>query len=270
MRKGKFAGLFFAISCTLLLINIVLILIFSFVEVDVRFYNALNVPSLVTAFLSFIASSFFSFSVYLQTKNQNKINDSLPKKDDQYIISNYSLFNIENEFSLFSLNGYDKESLIRDRKYLKSYDSISEDCITRVVFLPTDSMNMPTYKVMVRAIEFVSGEGKTVLSCLTEQAVDGEYSANILRRNYNCICVDILEAMPKIKTILDESKKIKLYLDIISVFNVKMSVVFFIYRDKEKNTDENPDKKELPDLATYLIHHTNFSIEEKSILQSIE
>ena len=83
----------------LLFANLIIIFVFSNVKMEQTFYNALNVSSLAIAFVSFIASSFFSFSVYMQTKNQNKINESLPKKDDQYIIANYSLFNIENEIS---------------------------------------------------------------------------------------------------------------------------------------------------------------------------
>ena len=92
MKKNKFAFLFLLTSFLLLIVNIAIIVIFSIIKMENTFYSALNVASLSISFISFIVSSFFSFSVYAQTKNQNKINESLPKKDDQYIIANYSLF----------------------------------------------------------------------------------------------------------------------------------------------------------------------------------
>ena len=255
------------ISIALLLVNIIAIIIFSLIDLNQNFYNSLNISSLIIAFVSVVASSFFSFSVYLQTKNQNKINDCLPKKDDQYIIANYSLFNIENEISFFSINSYEKDILVQKKAYLSDISNAGEE-ITRLVLLPTDSMNKPTYKVMVRSIEFISQKDEVLFSATAEGALDGEYSSNVLLRGYNCICVDVLTSMEKMKDLFANSRKIKLCLDIISVFNVKMAVAFYIYLAEEKNTDNNPDKGELPDLSTYRIHHANYFIEEKAIIIS--
>lgn len=266
MRKYKFAIFFFLSSLLLLIINLVIIIVFSNIDVKYTFYNALNVSSLAIAFVSFIASSFFSFSVYLQTKNQNEINASLPKKDDQYIIANYSLFDIENEISFFSLRDGEKNSCLSSGAYLEPVSKDGKNSITRLVFLPTNSVNMPTYKVLVRTVDFVSSSEETVYSAKNDKSVDGAYSANILNRGYNCFCVDILSDIKSLEKAFAKSHYIKLNLDIISVFNVKMTASFFVYLNAPKSTDDNPDKKLIPDLTTYTIHHSNYRIEDKSIV----
>ena len=266
MKKHKFAFIFLIFSMVLLLLNIAIIVVFSIIKIEDRFFNSLNVASLSISFLSFIASSFFSFSVYLQTEKQNKINESLPKKDDQYIIANYSLFNVEREISFFSLVSDEKESIIETGRYLRSPNFTDEQNITRLVFLPTDSMNQPTYKVLVKSLSFFNSKNQSLFQAKVDENVDGEYSANILQRGYNCICVDIASEYESIKDLFAKSRRIELRVDIISVFNVKMSVAFSIYLDSEKNVDNNPDKKNIVDLNTYLIHHSNYFIEDKSIV----
>ena len=268
MKKNRFSVLFCLFSVLLLFANLVIIGIFSNIEVKTTFYNALNVSSLTIAFVSFIASCFFSISVYLQAKNQNKINESLPKKDDQYIIANYSLFNIEKEISFFSVTGDEKNNLIQDNRFLKSEKENAKTDLTRLVFLPTDSVNMPTYKVLVKAIDFISSKNEKLFSAKAERSVDGAYSANILNRGYNCFCVDISENMETMRRLFKKCNHLKLNMDIVSVFNVKMTVSFYVYPDSIKNTDDNPDKKILPDLTTYSIHHANYQIEDKSILSN--
>ncbi len=266
MKKHKFAFIFLIFSLVLLLLNVAIIIVFSIINIEDRFFNSLNVASLSISFLSFIASSFFSFSVYLQTEKQNKINESLPKKDDQYIIANYSLFNIEQEISFFSLSGDEKDTIIESGRYLSVRGDSDEKSITRLVFLPTDSMNQPTYKVLIKSLSFYNSKNESLLNANIAGCVDGEYSANILQRGYNCICVDVARKYKHIKNVFEKSKKIELRVDIISVFNVKMSVAFSIYLDSEKNVDNNPDKKSITDLNTYLIHHSNYFIEGKSIV----
>jgi hypothetical protein len=232
--------------------------------VEDSFYNSLNVASLSIAFLSFIASSFFSLSVYLQTRAQGEINKSLPKKDDQYIIANYSLFNIEGEFSLFSLKGDEKE-LVRSREaYLAGEGDNGE--ITRLVFLPTDSMNAPTYKVIIRSISFRSSKNDEIYYA-SGDGVDAEYSANILKRGYNCISVDLSLPIERASELLKNTCHVELTLDIISVFNVCMSMRYNVYLGGTKSVEGNPDRNEIPDLETYIIHHSNYLIEEKSILR---
>ena len=79
MKKNRFSIFFCLFAALLLLANLIIIGVFSNIEVKSTFYNALNVSSLTIAFVSFIASCFFSISVYLQAKNQNKI--KVPKKN---------------------------------------------------------------------------------------------------------------------------------------------------------------------------------------------
>lgn len=266
MKNSRFGFFFFISSILLLIANLILIIVFSNLDVKSEFYNALNVSSLVIAFVSFIASSFFSFSVYLQTKNQNKINDSLPKKDDQYIIANYSLFNIETEVSCFSINGDEKVHCLKTKNYLQVSTDSKASSLNRLVFLPTDSVNMPTYKVLVKSVEFVSAADETLCIATSEKSVDGFYSANVLNRGYNCFSVDILGDEKSFDTLLANSKYIKISLDIISVFNVKITATFYVHLHGEKDTSNNPDKKLIPDLKTYTIHHSNYQIEDKTIV----
>lgn len=264
MKKHGVAIWFVIITAILLAANIVLILIFTFIKLEDSFYSSLNVASLSIAFLSFIASSFFSLSVYLQTEAQGKINESLPKKDDQYIIANYSLFNIEGEFSLFSLRG-DEKNLVQLREAYLMGDSDADE-VTRLVFLPTDSMNAPTYKVIIKSISLHSSKNEEIYYA-SGDGVDGEYSANILKRGYNCISVDLALPMTRASEMLKNVHHLELTLDIISVFNVCMSMRYNIYIGGAKDVEGNPDRKTIPDLETYIIHHSNYLIEEKSILR---
>ena len=125
---------------------------------------------------------------------------------------------------------------------------------------------MPTYKVLVRSVDFFSPEAKLLFSASAESPLDGEYSANILNRGYNCFCADILSDCETLQSVFSQCRCLKLKLDVISVFNVKMSVVFSIYLDGQKNVEDNPDKEKISDLTTYTIHHSNYVIEEKAIL----
>ena len=172
MNKNKFKLLFLIITFVLFMTNIAIIIIFNSVKMEDNFYKSLNVASLSIAFLSFIASSFFSLSVYQQSKTQNKINENLPKKDDQYIINNYALFNIEQEVSIFSLNNDEKDNVINDGNYL--YDSNNENIteLTRFVFLPTNTINKPIYKVNVKSINFIDSKRSSIFNALTNKVID--------------------------------------------------------------------------------------------------
>lgn len=267
MKNKNSLPLFLLITTLALGVVLAVLLIFSIVKIDSGFYDSLSVASLCISFFSFSASMFFSLAVYLQSKNQNKINDSLPKKDDQYIIANYSLFNIERELSFFKIHGNEKDYLLKNGNIFtdKATDEIED--VTRIVFLPTDSMNIPTYKVYAKSISFVGSDESKLYSVNPNKNVDGDYSANILQRGYNCITVDLAENNTDVADVISRTHHIELQLDIVSVFNVKMSVKFFIYLDSEKDCTDNPDKKLIPTLQTYTIHHSNYVIEEKSIVK---
>lgn len=265
MKKNKFAFLFLVTTFILFTSNIALIIIFSAINMEESFYNSLNVASLSIAFLSFIASSFFSLSVYLQSKTQNKINENLPKKDDQYIINNYALFNIEKEVSIFSLKDDEKNNVLSDRNYLFIKDDKEISDLTRFVFLPTDSINKPIYKVNVKSMEFISSKRESLFKLVANTDIDCQYSSNILQRGYNCICIDVAKEINYMMDILTNCSFIELELDIISVFNVNLSTKFIVSLDGEKDVRYNPDKKIIKDLLTYNIHHSNSTITSKTI-----
>ena len=265
MKKNRFTFLFFIITFILFISNIALIIVFSDINMEENFYNSLNVASLSIAFLSFIASSFFSLSVYLQSKNQNKINENLPKKDDQYIINNFALFNIEQEVSIFSLKDDEKNNVLFDKNYLFEKDNKEISNLTRFVFLPTDSINKPIYKVNVKSMEFFSSKRESLFKVISDTEVDCQYSSNILQRGYNCICIDVAKEINDIIDILTNCSFIEIELDIISVFNVNLNTKFIVYLAGEKDVSENPDKKIIKDLLTYNIHHSNSTIKSKTI-----
>lgn len=261
MKQNKFVSVFFIIAISLFVLDIATIIIFSVLDMESSFYNSLNVASLLIAFVSFVASSFFSLSVYQQSKNQNRINESLPKKDDQYIIANYSLFNLEREISFFTLTGEERAQVLASERTLGEGDEV-----VRLVFLPTDSMNKPTYKVLVHSISFLSPTHEELYSAVAGEPVDCDYSANVLSRGYNCICVDLLSSFKGVCDLFSRAEKIEIKLDIISVFNVKMTSTFSVHLDGEKDVSNNPDKNKISDLTTYTVHHSNYYIEDKSIL----
>ena len=263
MKRSRFALIFLIITIALLFVNVALIIIFNIINMEDKFYDSLNVASLSIAFLSFIASSFFSLSVYLQSKTQSKINDSLPKKDDQYIIANYALFNIEKEISIFEITGDEKENILNNKKYL--LNEFTKDNLTRLVFLPTNTINAPIYKVFAKKIKFYSSKKELLMTSKNTEGLDCEYSANILQRGYNCICVDILDELSSLLDVFKKTYYIELDLDVISVFNVNMSITYNIYLNGEKDVTDNPDKNILHDLRTFNIHHSNYVIENKCI-----
>ena len=172
----------------------------------------------------------------------------------------------QKEISFFAVTGDEKNLLLSEGKYLKNETGAGCD-ITRLVFLPSDSVNSPTYKVVVKSITFYSSLNKKLFFASSAYGIDCDYASDILQRGYNCICVDIAKHMGGISDLFSQASRIELRLDIISVFNVKMSTNFSIRLDQSKNVDANPDKQIIKDLKTHTIHHCNYVIEEKSILK---
>lgn len=71
------------------------------------------------------------------------------------------------------------------------------------------------------------------------------YSHNFLDRCYNCICVNILTD----KDMFDLFSKTYAFIpkaSIYSIQNVKLDVEFEIVMKNRKNTNNNPDVKEIP------------------------
>lgn len=266
MKNKKLTMLVFIWTSLLILaVNIVVVVVFSNRQMQDSFYNSLNIASLVIAFISLITSCFFSFSLYVQSLTQTKINDKLPKKEDSYITENYSLFNLEKEFSVFSVDD-EKDDLIANKKYLTNTQENEKNDLTRVVFLPTDSLNKSTYKVVAHSLEIYS---KFNLLKSFENKLnncDAQYAYNILQRGYNCICVDLGIPHKKLIGLLDEASCLRINLDIISIFNVCFNISFDIKIEGKKDVGLNVDLEKLPDLNTYVVHHTNYFIKSKTIV----
>ena len=81
-------------------------------------------------------------------------------------------------------------------------------------------------------------------------------------------CAGKSTAMSWVQKAFSQTNHIRLKLDVISVFNVKMTVMYNIYLDSPKDVSANPDREKISDLSTYIVHHTNYTIEEKSILSN--
>lgn len=270
-KYKKFTFMFWSFTLLILLVNIIMIIIFTKAKVVNNFYNALSVASLGISFASFAASCFFSLSVYLQSMAQTKISESLPKKDDQYIINNYSLFDLQKEFTTFSLQNNEKEEVLKNKNYLTNEKTYSINEISRFVFLPTNSVNAPTYKVLLNNIKLIDKANLPIFNANNMgRSIDGNYAPNILQRNYNCICVDIKIPLKDINNYLSYTKYLEISLDIISIFNVKFAMKYIISIDCKKDTSKNIDKNAIPDLESYIIHHTNSVILAKEICNNNE
>lgn len=241
MKKQNLLLIFMIIVMSLLFISALALVIFSFINIDNNFYNAINVAALLISFASFAASCFFSLAVYIQAKNQEKINEKLPKKDDQYILNNYSLIDFCKEITLLS-NGK----------------------TSRLVFLVTDTINQPVYKVRCKSISI--GENSDKKSINFDIPFDCNYAKNVLDRNYNCIYVDLPLSTKEAFESINGNKIINITLQIISTFNVAFELNFVLTLDSLKDTSHNEDKKKFDFLETWLLHHSVFNIIDKKIV----
>ena len=179
---------------------------------------------------------------------------------DSYITKNYSLFSIEKEISMFPLYNEEKQLVLDSGKYIDDNGS----GIYRVVFLPTDYINNPINSVHLIEISCKDNVGKTFMSFKPIIPLDCNYSTNVLQRCYNCISIDILtdKDMPYL---LEKAKTIVLNLEINSIFNVSMQVLFNIELNGKKDNKNNVDLKQIPEMVTFNIHHTGYRILARSI-----
>lgn len=258
---------FFIVIAVLLVINILLIILLTKNNVDSNFYDSINVAALVIAFSSFVASAFFSLVIYLQSKAQERINEKLPKKDDQYIIANYSLLNFYREISIFTDLDEDL-SLVKERNNYFKLDNPNNDNLTlnRVVFLVSDTINKPIYKVEAKSVEFLDDKDHEVAVYKSDKLIDGVYANNILNRKYNCVYFDFQTEDKKINDIMKSSKTVKLHLYVTSIFNVRFEMIYRVSIGEVKDVSNNEDKNKIKDLSTYLIHHSIYNVISKEIV----
>ena len=73
MKNSRFGFFFFIFSILLLIANLILIIVFSNLDVKSEFYSALNVSSLVIAFVSFIILFLIRALKFITTQDKNKL-----------------------------------------------------------------------------------------------------------------------------------------------------------------------------------------------------
>ena len=183
---------------------------------------------------------------------------------DSYITKNYSLFSIEKEISVFPLYNDEKQVALDNGQYIDDAGS----ALYRMVFLPTDYINNPINYVHLLAFSCKDESGKTFIGFKPESPLDCNYSTNVLQRCYNCICVDVLTDKD-IPYLLEKAKTIVLDLEIGSIFNVVMTVRFFVEMNGKKDNRNNVDIGKIPEMVTYNIHHTRYQVLNREIKEQM-
>ena len=64
---------------------------------------------------------------------------------------------------------------------------------------------------------------------------------------------------------LEKVKTVVLDLEINSIFNVSMLVRFNVEMNGKKDNRNNVDLQKIPEMVTYLIHHTRYQVLERAI-----
>ena len=257
-KKGIIS--FFIITIILLIVNIVLICVFATMDGVENIYNALSVSSLLIAFSGFASSLFFSMGIYRQSELQNKINDSLSKKDDVYITHNYSLIDIGREISIHN----------------KTIDELSPEVLKeenadkyyRFIMLVNDYVNKPLYRADVYTVRAIGKDNRIIFNAHNDVPVPTAYASNILDRGYNCVSFDIGLCDKNLGDELLKSEKIEIVMDITSIFNVTFKLKFIVTLDHEKEQTNNPDAKIYDGLRTFKKHSSVCTILSKKIVST--
>ena len=179
---------------------------------------------------------------------------------DSYITKNFSLFSIEKEISIFPLYNEEKKVALESGQYIDDGGAT----LYRLVFLPTDYINNPINSVFLLRLTCKDNSGKEFMRFTPQKPIDCNYSTNVLQRCYNCLCVDILTDKD-IPYLFEKVKTAVLELEINSIFNVCMAVRFNIEMNGKKNNENNVDIQKIPELVSFLIHHTRYQVLERTI-----
>ncbi|MFA6801554.1 MAG: hypothetical protein WCR19_05555 [Acholeplasmataceae bacterium] len=256
-KNPNFIKIFIIIICIVFVVDIGVIYYATKVSnIDQEVYDALDIAALVLSFSGFAISFFFSLAVYIQAKNQSEINQKLPQKDDQYITLNYALINFEKEITMLK----PKENL-NNQSTINKIDENQEKY--QLVFLISDYMNKPVYKVYCKSIRLINNVDE--IQYESTNRYDCHYAENILNRGYNCLTITFSENHEILKKYFNDDSQIQLVVEIESIFNVVFEVKFDIYLDQHKDISNNPDLKLYRDMETILIHHVIYQIKNKSI-----
>jgi hypothetical protein len=250
--KNNKLSKFWIFLIIILLICTGIILFFAIKTVTDDYNNYVSIPNLILTFIGCFSALFFSLATYLN------LNFSKEKKKEKDIIENYSLINFCSEVTVL------EKTTIENKDY------------TRVCFLVTESVKCPVYKVFFNKIKVKDKEPLNI------EIQDGKYCEDILDRKYNCLEVLIPLSIEKTKELFKPKLIIEIELDIVSIFKVQSTVNYQLMISKEKTEDnkeknkktkgknksentDNPDKKEYPNLSTFLLHSSIYTLENQSI-----
>lgn len=253
---------FLIITIVLLVINIVLICVFAMLDGVQNIYDALSVSSLLIAFSGFASSLFFSMGIYRQSELQNKINDSLSKKDDVYITQNYSLIDIGREISI--------HNKAVDELLPEVLKEENADKFYRFIMLVGEYINKPLYRADVYTVRAIGKDNSVIFNAHSADPVPTAYASNILDRGYNCVSFDLGLCGKNLGDELLNSEKLEIIMDITSIFNVTFKLKFIVTLDHEKEQTNNPDAKIYDGLRTFKKHSSVCTILSKRILLAEE
>lgn len=169
--------------------------------------------------------------------------------------TNYALFNFEKEVTIFPIYDKEKELVIKEEQYFDDHGKR----IYRLVFLPSNNMASPVNRVKVLDIDLVDSLNNIHYYFSKEEGIDGSYAFNVLNRGYNCINVDF-KTDKDVPYLLSKCDRIKLKTVITSIFNVDLQVNFEIFLKGEKDVTHNPDLEEIPELKTFIVHRSIFTV----------
>jgi hypothetical protein len=246
-------------SIAIFLISLSFLLYFAITAVQGDFGSYTSVSNLFISFVACISTAFFSLATFRNGSilERNSITNEL----NRYIIENYSLINFCTEITIVkeNENGYNKE-IFGEILENKSNENLVS---TNICFLVTDYINKPIYKVLFKEIEFVSAGRKF----FSEKGIDGKYQEHTLSRDYNCMGLNLPLNIEETKQLFQEDTKIKITLNIISIFNVQFTVYYEIGLSDKKDVSNNPDTKKFKDLETYRIHHSIYRVEKQEVVE---
>jgi hypothetical protein len=222
------------------------------------FNSYTSVSALILSFVSCVLTASFSLATYRNgviTKETNASN-----RQNSYIIDNYSLLNFCTEITIVKENekNYNKDIFGENFDNKNGENTVS----TNICFLISDYINKPIYKVLFKEIEFANKNKKF----FSQKGIDGKYQEHTLNRDYNCMGLNLPLSIADTKSLFQEDTKIKVVLEIISIFNVQFTVHYEITIGHQKNISKNPDKKKFNQLQTYLIHHSIYQVEKQDII----
>ena len=257
-KKGIY--LFLIITLTILIVSVVLICVFATLDGIDNIYNALSVSSLLIAFCGFASSLFFSMGIYHQSELQNKINDSLNKKDDVYITENYSLIDIGREISIHNKTV--------DELMPNGLKEINANKFYRFIILVGDYINKPLYRADVYSVKAFDAKNAIIFDAHNDSPIPTAYAANILDRGYNCVSFDIGLCEKNLGDEMLNAERLEIIMDVTSIFNATLKLKYLVTLNNEKEQTNNPDAKIYDNLRTFKKHSSIYTILKKSISSS--